>query len=132
MFRKDTVVGILLGASKFELHVDAHPASSLGYRVRPRLNIRAEKEFLLGLRDSLEKYDITTTFRDEEHSARKKPILRITGISNLHKICQMVPEYLPDAKNEWQNIRKIIQMMVSKEHLTLAGLDKILEIKGLI
>jgi hypothetical protein len=63
---------------------------------------------------------------------RPKPILRITRVADLHKICEIIPCELSDARNQWNDFRTVINIMNNKEHLTLDGLDRILIIKGLI
>ena len=49
MFSKDMLCGILLSSTKMDLNIVSSDASSIGYRVRLRLNIRADAEFLLAV-----------------------------------------------------------------------------------
>ena len=49
---------------------------------------------------------------------------------NLWKLCNLVPNDLPDAKNVWINFKEVIEIMDNGEHHTLEGLDRILVLKG--
>jgi len=68
----------------------------------------------------------------KEHKARPKPILKIGGIKNLYRICELVPKVLPDAKNEWSVFREVVDLIDDGYHKTAEGLDRMLELKGLI
>ena len=75
MFSKEMLCGIILSSTKMDLNIVSSEASAIGYRVRLRLNIRADAEFLLAIQRSLLQHGIETTYRSEEHSTRRKPIL---------------------------------------------------------
>ena len=130
MFSKDMLIGIILGLSKTDIHIDKNDKSQIGYRVRLRLNIRANADFLLAIQRSLLQHQIATTYKDSEHKSRPKPILRIGGIKNLFKICELVPENLPDAKDEWVVFRQAVDIVANDRHLQLEGLERLFELKG--
>lgn len=130
MFSKDMLIGIILGLSKTDIHIDKNDKSQIGYRVRLRLNIRANADFLLAIQRSLLQHQIDTTYKDSEHKSRPKPILRIGGIKNLFKICELVPENLPDAKDEWVVFRQAVDIVANDRHLQLEGLEELFKLKG--
>ena len=132
MYSKDMIIGILLSQAKMDFLIERDEASYMGYRVRMKLNIRAEEPFLLAVQRSLLQHGITSKFHKEEHKSRPKPILKIGGIKNLFKICSLVPEALPDSKNEWFIFREVVDLIDDGYHRTADGFDRILELKGLI
>ena len=52
------------------------------------------------------------------------------GVVNIWKLCQLVPDDLPDSKNMWSDFKEIIRLIDNGEHLTLEGFEKILKLKG--
>ncbi len=132
MFSKDMLIGILLTQAKMDFLLERSNSAYMGYRVRLKLNIRAEESFLLAIQRSLLQHSITSKFHKEEHKARPKPILKIGGIKNLYKICALVPTTLPDSKNEWFVFRELVDLIDDGHHKTAKGFDRILELKGLI
>ena len=124
------IIGILIGVANCDIRVESNYRSNIGYQVKPRLQIRGEMKFLSDLQRSLLQYNIVAKIKEIE--SKMRPILRITKIKDLKKICDMIPESLADARNQWGEFRTVISIMNNKEHLTLEGLDKILMIKGLI
>jgi len=132
MFSKDMLIGILLSQAKMDFLLERSSSAYMGYRVRLKLNIRAEEPFLLAIKRSLLQHSVTAKFHKEEHKSRPKPILKIGGIKNLYKICSLVPEGLPDSKDEWSILRELVGLISEGEHRTANGFDRILELKGLI
>lgn len=130
MFNNDQLTGILISIAKPEIHVSRAANTNIGYRVRIRVNIRGNREFLLGVQRALDKKTIKTSFKDKEHKSRPRPILSIGGIVNLYKLCNLVPDNLPDAKGSWNTFKQIVNIIDNGEHHTLEGLDRILQIKG--
>tara|TARA_R110000796_G_scaffold216886_2_gene332896 strand:+ start:67 stop:450 length:384 start_codon:yes stop_codon:yes gene_type:complete len=126
------LIGILLSQAKMDFLLERSNSAYMGYRVRLKLNIRAEESFLLAIQRSLLQHSISSKFHKVEHKSRPKPILKIGGIKNLYKICSLVPKELPDSKNEWPVLRKLVGLISDGEHRTADGFDKILELKGLI
>lgn len=130
MFNKGQLEGILLSIAKPEVHVAKAAKLSIGYRVRVRVNVRGSKEFLQALQRTLNQQSINCDYKDEEHKSRPRPILTVGGLLNIWRLCQIIPEDLPDAKNTWKDFKEIIQIIDNGEHHTLEGLERILEIKG--
>ena len=126
------LIGIFISLANCDIRIESNYRSNLGYQVKPRLQVRAEIDFLNSLQRSLLQHNIVAKIKEQESKIRPKPILRITKISDLHKICEMIPQSLADARNQWAEFRTVIEIMNNKEHLTLDGLDRILMIKGLI
>tara|TARA_R100000008_G_scaffold69518_1_gene46899 strand:- start:335 stop:511 length:177 start_codon:yes stop_codon:yes gene_type:complete len=56
--------------------------------------------------------------------------LSVGGIVEIWKLCNIVPDNLPDAKGVWKDFKKIVTLIDNGEHHTLDGFEKILEIKG--
>tara|TARA_R110000744_G_scaffold120828_7_gene225072 strand:+ start:5279 stop:5683 length:405 start_codon:yes stop_codon:yes gene_type:complete len=130
MFSKDMLIGIILGLSKTDIYLDRNDKSQIGYRVRLRVNLRANASFLLAVKRSLEQHQIKTTYKETEHKTRQKPILRIGGIKNLYRLCELVPANLPDSKEEWVVFREAVEIVANDRHLQLEGLEKLFELKG--
>lgn len=103
---------------------------NLGYKVRLRMNFRASEAFLLALGNTLDKKSIKYLYKEKEHRSRPRPILTVSGKVNIWKLCQLVPENLPDSKNMWSDFKEILDIIDRGEHLTLEGFEKILIIKG--
>ena len=131
MYSKDMLAGILLGASKVDFNIERANDSQIGYRVKLKLIIRADLFFLIGIQRSLEQHQISSNLKEKESKTRPKPILKIGGIKNLYKITQLVP-VLPDAKGEWEVFREVVKLLDENKHRTAEGLDRILQLKGVI
>jgi len=126
------LIGILISLANCDIRIESNYRSNTGYQVKPRLQLRGEMDFLLEVQRSLLHSNILSKIKEVESKLRPKPILRITKIADLHKICEIIPSELSDARNQWDDFRTVINIMNNKEHLTLEGLDRILMIKGLI
>lgn len=125
------LIGILLSASKLDFNIERAKDSQIGYRVRMKIILRAEESFLLAVKRTLLQHEITSSYKEKESKTRPKPILKIGGIKNLYKLTELVPD-LPDAKGEWTKFRELVELISENKHRTSSGLDRILEIKGLI
>ena len=130
MFNKGQLTGILISIAKPEIHVSRADNTNIGYRVRVRVNFRGSEPFILGLQRTLEQKGITGRYKEKEHKSRPRPILSVGGMVNLWKLCNLVPNELPDAKNVWINFKEVIEIMDNGEHHTLEGLDRILVLNG--
>jgi|TARA_R100001510_G_C7639408_1_gene197117 hypothetical protein len=131
MYSKDMLIGILLGIAKMDLHIERSSKAKLGYNAKVRLSIRGTEEFLLGVQRSLEQHQIKSNYKQREHNSRPKPILRIGGIKELHKVTKLVPN-LPDAKGEWKDFRQAVHIMSNGIHKELKGMEILMKIKGVI
>ena len=98
MYSEEQTQGILLGLAKPEIHISRDSRLNIGYKVRLRLNFRGTQEFLLLLSESLSDVGITSTYKEQEHKTRPRPILRISGITNLIKVADFLPD-LPDVRD---------------------------------
>ena len=132
MFSKDMLVGILLSNAKMDFLIERDKNTYMGYRVRLKLKLRAEEPFLLAVQRSLLQHEVTSKYSPKESMTRQRPVLKIGGIKNLYKISEIVPPSLPDSKREWVVLREVIQLIDEGLHRTADGLDRILELKGLI
>lgn len=131
MYSKDMLIGILLSASKLDFNIERAKDSQIGYRVRMKIILRAEESFLIAVKRTLLQHEITSSYKEKESKTRPKPILKIGGIKNLYKLTELVPD-LPDAKGEWTKFRELVELISENKHRTSSGLDRILEIKGVI
>ena len=130
MFSHAQLEGILLSIAKPEIHISRANNTQIGYRVRIRVNFRGSKDFIYGLERTLNQKGLKCSVKDEEHKSRPRPILTIGGLVNLWKLCKLVPDDLPDAKNVWTTFKQVVEIIDNGEHHTLDGLDKILKLKG--
>ena len=131
MYSKDMLIGILLSATTTDVHISRNETSIIGYTVKVRLKIRGSADYLLGIQRSLGQHQIKSYYRSKEHRTRPRPILTISGIKNSYKVCELVPP-LPDAKDSWSRFRKMVDLLSNKEHLTLSGLERLMEMKGVL
>jgi hypothetical protein len=125
------LIGILLTAGKLDFNIERASDSQIGYRVRVKIIIRAEESFLKAVRRTLLQHEITSSYKEKESKTRPKPILKIGGIKNLYKLTELVP-VLPDAKEEWEVFRELVDLISENKHRTSSGLDRIFELKGVI
>jgi len=132
MYNDDQLVGILISIAKPEIHISRADNTNIGYRVRIRVNLRGSEDFLLAVERTLLQKGIECKFKKEEHKSRPRPILTIGGIVNIWKLSGLIPDNIPDAKNCWRDFKEIISIMDNGEHHTLEGLDRIMELKGVI
>jgi len=130
MFSTNQLQGILLSIAKPEVHISRSDSIQIGYRVRMRINIRGNLDFLLSIQRTFLQKGIECKVKEQEHKSRPRPILTISGKDNINKTIVLVPHHLPDAKGDWFNFRKIAIIVDKGEHHTLEGLDKIFKIKG--
>ena len=130
MFNNDQLVGILISLAKPEIHVSRANNTNIGYRVRVRVNMRGDMTFLMWVHRTLQQKGIDSKYKPEEHRSRPRPILTVGGLVNIWKLCKLVPDDLPDAKNNWSTLKEVITILDNGEHHTLEGLDKILALKG--
>ena len=129
MYSKGQLQGILLSIAKPEVHVAKASKLQIGYRVRVRVNIRGSSDFLIGVQRTLAQNGVEANYKEKEHKSRPRPILTIGGLTNIWKLCQLIPD-LPDAKNNWNDFEEIVEILDNGEHHTLEGLERILQIKG--
>ena len=132
MFSKDVMIGIFIGIANCDVRIESDYRSTLGYQVRPRIQIRGELDFLNQIKRTLLQYNVKCHIKERESKLRQKPILTISRIKDLVIISNIIPPEYSDARNQWPDFRTVINIMNDKRHLSLSGLDEILKIKGLI
>jgi|TARA_R100000482_G_C4979413_1_gene82601 hypothetical protein len=132
MYNKDMLIGILLSLGRTDVLIERVDNSSIGYRTRIRIAVRGNLEFLGAIERSLAQHEIKSRVYETESAGRPRPILRISGNINLFKLMGLIPDYLPDSKGELEMFREVVNIVANKEHLTLDGFNRILEIRGMI
>lgn len=130
MYSREFIQGAFLSHGNPEVSIVKN-GTQIGYRVRVRVCLRGTEEFLLGMQRSLLQHEIDSHYKDEEHSARKKPILIVSRLSEVMRLMNILPLDLP-ANANWDILAKTTFMIIQKEHLTQEGLDKILKMKGVL
>ena len=130
MYSKEFIQGAFLSHGNPEVSV-VRNGTEIGYRVRVRICLRGSEDFLLGIQRSLLQHEIDSKYKEEEHSARRKPILIVSKLSEVMKLINMLPLDLP-SNADWDTLAKTTFMIMQKEHLTSDGLDKILKMKGVL
>jgi len=130
VYSKEFIQGAFLSHGNPEVSV-VRNGTEIGYRVRIRICLRGSEEFLLGMQRSLLQHEIDSKYKEEEHSARRKPILIVSKLSEVMKLINMLPLNLP-SNADWDTLAKTTFMVMQKEHLTQDGLDKILKMKGVL
>jgi hypothetical protein len=129
---REQLQGILLAASRPELTIYRNEKKNLGYEVRARVFFRADSEgFLRYIETALMDENIPSQFRLSESKVRPKPVLWVSGITNLNHLARIVPDY-PDAKCQWDYFKLALDVIYEGEHNTQVGLDKLLKLKGLL
>jgi len=130
VYSKEFIQGAFLSHGNPEVSI-VRNGTEIGYRVRIRICLRGSKDFLLGMQRSLLQHEIDSKYKEEEHSARRKPILIVSKLSEVMKLINMLPLNLP-SNADWDILAKTTFMVMQKEHLTQDGLDKILKMKGVL
>ena len=130
MYSKEFIQGAFLSHGNPEVSV-VRNGTEIGYRVRIRICLRGSEDFLLGMQRSLLQHEIDSKYKEEEHSARRKPILIVSKLSEVMKLINMLPLNLP-SNADWDTLAKTTFMVMQKEHLTQDGNDKILKMKGVL
>ena len=132
MFSKDMLVGILLSCAKVQFKIIRTDELKIGYKPIIGLAIRGKAKFLHGVQRSLLHWGVYSSYHNKESSSRPKPILYISGAMNLKRVIENIPDNLESRQGEWTTVDTVVKMLVNKEHLTQKGLDKLLELKGVI
>jgi len=130
VYSKEFIQGAFLSHGNPEVSI-VRNGTEIGYRVRVRICLRGSQDFLLGIQRSLLQHEIDSKYKEKEHSARSKPILIVSRLSEVMKLINMLPLNLP-SNADWDTLAKTSFMVMQKEHLTSDGLDKILKMKGVL
>jgi hypothetical protein len=129
---REQLQGVLLASARPELTIYRNEKKNLGYEVRARVFFRADSAaYLQYIQAALEEENVTSQFRLIESKVRPKPVLWVSGIVNLITLSRLVPDY-PDAKNRWDYFKLALETIYEGEHNTQEGLDKLLQLKGIL
>ena len=132
MLSREQLQGVLLSSARPELTIYRNEKKNLGYEVRTRVFFRADSAGFLGyVQGALQEENITSQYRLTESKVRPKPVLWVSGIVNLITLSRLVPDY-PDAKNRWDYFKLALETIYEGEHNTQEGLDKLLQLKGIL
>ena len=130
MFNEDMTKGILHSIARPELTIYRNDKKHIGYEIRIRVSIRADnEEFLVYLRDALGELNINAKVKWSESKVRPKPILWVSGIVNVVRVCELMGT-LPSSKKGWSNFKEAANIIYRGEHTTQNGFDEILRLKG--
>jgi len=132
MLSKGELRGILLSLPTAEINVSKDKNTTVGYRVRLRVTIRGNLNFLFAIRRSLLQHEIESKINPMESKNRPRPVLYITGISNLENLYEKFILHSKYSNVNWNTFAQVMWMVRQDKHLTQKGLDNILSIKDLI
>ena len=122
MFPKQVLVGIIIAKAVPVIKIKRSETNKIGYTILPSIIIRSNITFLKEIQLSLSQHQIKSKFYNDE--------LIITS-SNMRTLVNLIPEHYSTNK-EWEEFRTILSMMERKKHLTLSGLETIMEMKGIL
>jgi len=130
MFNADNIKGIICSIARPELTIYRNEKKHIGYEIRIRVSIRADnEEFLVYIKDTLQNLNIACKLKTSESKVRPKPMLWVSGIVNVVRICELIST-LPTSKKGWLNFKEAANMIYRGEHTTQEGFDEILRLKG--
>ena len=131
MFSREIIQGILLSSGRPELTIYRNEKKHIGYEIRLRVNLRADNlEFLNYINVALEGLNISCKVKESESKIRPKPILWVSGVVNVVRVCELMESNYPSSKNQWETFKEAAQMIYRGEHTTQAGFDELLKLKG--
>ena len=131
MFSEEMLHGILLSSGRPELTIYRNEKKHIGYEIRIRINLRADNlEFLLYVQRALVELNVISKIKESESKIRPKPILWVSGIINVIRVCELLDSDLPSSKRQWVLFKEAAQMIYRGEHSTQDGFDELLKLKG--
>jgi hypothetical protein len=131
MLSQEQLEGIFLAIGRPELTIYRNEKKHIGYEVRMRINVRANSfEFLEMIQELLAHNNVESNLKLSESKVRPKPILRVSGITNIIRLCELVPDNLPSSKSQWVTFKDAANVVYRGEHTTQEGLDYLLALKG--
>jgi len=131
MYSKDMLVGIILSKFNFTLDIAVDETRKIGYRTRIVATCYGSKEFVNSVVRSLAQHGITASVdyvTSHENTRNLGLYLSINQIGLLSKLISLTPN-IPNVKNDLELIREAIMLVNDKKHLTLEGLERLIEIK---
>ena len=130
MFNEDMIKGILCSIGRPELTIYRNDKKHIGYEIRIRVSVRADnEEFLVNVKDALQNLNINCKLKTSESKVRPKPILWISGIVNVVRVCELIST-MTTSKNGWSNFKEAANIIYRGEHQNQEGFDEILKLKG--
>tara|TARA_R100000995_G_scaffold30236_1_gene13477 strand:- start:172 stop:573 length:402 start_codon:yes stop_codon:yes gene_type:complete len=133
MFTREQLEGILVAIARPQIAIAQNVRHSTGYKIKLSVEIRAmNREFLVLLQESLKECGIDSYLKEIEKKSRPYPVLRITNADNLINLFQLIPNYVPQHCDNFDSFLEAVTLFSNKHHLTQKGLNRMLEIKGLL
>ena len=132
MLSQDELRGIFLSHPTAEINISKDVNTNVGYRVRLRVSIRGNERYVYAIHRSLLQYEINSKIKNVESNKRPRPILYITGLSNLETMYETFSLHSNTSNVNWNPFAQVMWMVRQEQHLTQDGLDNILRIKDLI
>tara|TARA_R110002020_G_scaffold193302_1_gene393519 strand:- start:238 stop:639 length:402 start_codon:yes stop_codon:yes gene_type:complete len=131
MFSREMIHGILLSSGRPELTIYRNEKKHIGYEIRLRINLRADNlEFLLCVQRALADLNIICKVKESESKVRPKPILWVSGVVNVVRVCELMESNYPSSKNQWGTFKEAATMIYRGNHTTQEGFDELLKLKG--
>tara|TARA_R100000406_G_scaffold72144_4_gene52478 strand:+ start:1759 stop:2136 length:378 start_codon:yes stop_codon:yes gene_type:complete len=125
MYSKDMLIGIFLSHAGYYLIIEKRDLYKLGYSSKLKIRIGGKEEFLQAVCRSLLQHGVDSViYPSVSH-------LEITSFGSICKVMELLPD-VPDSKDKLKLFRELVRMFKNKEHLTLEGLEMLMEIKGVI
>ena len=96
--------------------------------------MRDDVEFLEAIQRTLLQLGIESVIKKKESKSYAKPVLKVTGIDNIHRLVLKVlnpPPTLPTL-SRWHNFLLVVELIRAKKHYTEKGFNQIIILKELI
>ena len=136
MFSKETLAGILLSKGQFFCNVQVDEKMRIGYSVKLRLDIRMDSiDFLSGIQRAFQIYGVQSKLKEEESATRRRPILKVRGVSNIENVSKIIYGHTLkwlNHDNTLESFITILGLVLMKKHRTMEGLELILKLKGVL
>ena len=131
IFNLDMVKGILLAIGRPELTIYQNEKKNIGYEIRIRVNVRADsRQFLEEINRVLLENNIRSNVKYSESKIRPKPILWVSGVVNVVRVCELIESNYPSSKGQWETFKEAAHMIYRGDHTTQNGFDELLKLKG--
>lgn len=133
MIPEQSLIGILYSSTRLSVSITDRPSSKFGYQIRVSCSIRDDIELLEAIQRTLLQDEIESNIKKIESKSYSKPVLKITGIDNIHKLLLKIcrQSSLP-MLSRWENFLLVVELIIAKKHYTEKGFDQILLLKELI
>ena len=125
MYSKDMLIGIFLSHAGYSLIIEKRDLYKLGYHSKLKIIIGGKEEFIQAIHRSLLQHGVDSVIYPSVS------YLEITSFGSICKVMELLPD-VPDSKDKLKLFRELVRMFKNKEHLTLKGLEMLMEIKGVI